>query len=109
MLLKLISILLSAVLAQDLELDSESANVDQGKSALVIPQNSYFKNDFPGAIAAAKKSKRQYVLIEFGAKWCPACLKFEHDVLNSDDFKIKYNQFVHLLVDYDWDGSKEYR
>lgn len=75
---------------------------------LVFAQEAQFENNYKGAVDAAVKSKKPFILVDFSATWCPACLKLEHDVLQTEEFKTKYEQFIYLKIDHDWDGSKEF-
>lgn len=66
-------------------------------------------NDYKGAVAEAQKTKKNLLLINFSATWCPACLKLEHDVLQTEEFQKNFKDFVILKIDYDWVESKEWR
>lgn len=59
-----------------------------------------FYSDFEQGLKVAQKNK-QNVFVEFGARWCPPCLRLESEIFNKPDFKKMTKAFVKIKVDVD--------
>ncbi len=56
-----------------------------------------WRTDLPGALAQAK-SENKLVLLDFtGSDWCRWCMKFEHDIIETDQFTKYANQKLVLV------------
>lgn len=66
----------------------------------VKSHHGFILNDFDGALSKAKKEQK-ILLVDFGARWCPACLRLENEIFSSEDFKKKSKGFVKLKLDVD--------
>lgn len=53
------------------------------------------------AAAQMAKAKKQLVMIEFGAKWCPGCVRYEKEIFPTKEFKAATKNIVKLSVDVD--------
>lgn len=50
------------------------------------PPKALWRTDLPGALDQAR-SENKLVLLDFtGSDWCPWCIKFDHEVLSTDEF-----------------------
>jgi protein disulfide-isomerase len=60
-----------------------------------------WRNDFPGAVQQAR-AENKLVLLDFtGSDWCPWCIKFDHDVLATENFAAYAGQKLELVkVDF---------
>ena len=55
-------------------------------SAVASASDSSWGTDLPGALNQAR-SENKLVLLDFtGSDWCPWCIKFDHDILSTDQF-----------------------
>jgi protein disulfide-isomerase len=60
--------------------------------------------DLPGALRQAR-SEHKMVLLDFtGSDWCPWCIKFDHDILSTDQFA-NYAMAKLVLVKLDFPRS----
>ncbi len=73
-------------------------------STKVVEKHGFLQNALTEALARAKTQKKK-VLIDFAAIWCPACLKLEHEVLETKDFAAVTKDYVKVRIDADWEGS----
>jgi thiol-disulfide isomerase/thioredoxin len=56
-----------------------------------------WRNDLPGALQQAR-SENKLVLVDFtGSDWCPWCIKFDHDVLATEQFAAYAGQKLELV------------
>ncbi|HEX4926059.1 MAG TPA: thioredoxin family protein, partial [Bdellovibrionales bacterium] len=65
-----------------------------------VNSHGFIEDDFNKALAEAIKQKR-LVLIDFSARWCPGCLRFETETFGTKDFKRMSKDFVKLKIDVD--------
>lgn len=70
------------------------------KSSRVKAHNGFVLNDFEGALKRAKKDQK-ILLVDFGARWCPACLRLESEIFGSSEFHRKAKDFVKVKLDVD--------
>jgi len=66
---------------------------------LASDKNGFFTSFEPSLKLA--KSLKQNVFVEFGARWCPACLRLESEVFNSPEFRELTQNYVKVKVDVD--------
>src|SRR5690606_3532825 len=45
--------------------------------------------------------KKQLVLIDFSARWCPGCVRYEADIFPTQEFKRATKKFVKVKIDVD--------
>jgi thiol-disulfide isomerase/thioredoxin len=56
-----------------------------------------WRNDLPGALQQAR-SENKLVLVDFtGSDWCPWCIKFDQDVLDTENFAAYASQKLELV------------
>nr|BFD67654.1 hypothetical protein HAGR004_26760 [Bdellovibrio sp. HAGR004] len=85
--------------------------------APVVPQKSSAKleknhhgfivNDLEAAKALALKSKKN-LLVDYGAPWCPACVRLETEVFGTAKFKAATKDFVLVALDADMSANKAF-
>lgn len=63
-------------------------------------KNGFIIDDYNQALALAKK-KKQLLLIDFGARWCPGCVRLESETFPTREFKNLTSEFVKLKIDVD--------
>jgi thioredoxin-related protein len=72
-------------------------------AAASAPEGSW-RTDLPGALSQAR-SDNKLVLLDFtGSDWCPWCIKFDHDILSTDQFA-SYAAAKLVLVKLDFPRS----
>ncbi len=60
----------------------------------------FIEDNFAYAVAQAK-SKKQLVLIDFGARWCPSCVRLEREVFATAEFRKASKAMIKLRLDAD--------
>lgn len=62
------------------------------------------KNSFSAAwekILSKAKTKKQFVMLDFGARWCPSCLRLDKEVFETTQFAKLRQQILVFKVDVD--------
>lgn len=62
--------------------------------------HGFLLNDFATALNNAKKNE-QNILVDFSARWCPACLRLESEILSHSEFQKKSENFIKVKLDVD--------
>lgn len=70
-----------------------------GKSAAASSDQSA-NSDLPAALDRATKENK-LVFIDFAASWCPPCIRLEHEVFPTKEFKKASAKYVVVRVDVD--------
>ncbi len=65
-----------------------------------IDSNGFIEDDLKKALLAAK-NKHQLVLIDFAARWCPGCVRYEKEIFRTSEFKKITKNFIKLKIDVD--------
>lgn len=78
--------------------EKNKASVKSTKGKL--DSHGFIVNDFESALNKAQKENKM-LLIDFGARWCPACLRIEDEIFDSQEFKAKTKDYVKAKVDID--------
>ena len=60
----------------------------------------FIEGDLKQALALAK-SKNQLVLLDFSARWCPGCIRYEKEIFPTAEFKKITKDFVKVKIDVD--------
>lgn len=63
-------------------------------------KHGFLQNDFDGALALARKEKKM-LIVDFGARWCPACLRLEKEILSKRSFSQRTKNFIKVKIDGD--------
>ncbi len=91
------------------DLSDESGKKNNNESAGIATQKSrkgridahgFIEDDLTQALDMAKK-KKQLVLIDFAARWCPGCIRLENEVFGTKDFARLTKNYVKLKIDVD--------
>ncbi|MFN8789893.1 MAG: tetratricopeptide repeat protein [Bdellovibrionales bacterium] len=83
------------------ELVGTKKGTKSSATSKLMASNKYgFFTNFESGLKLAKNLK-QNVFVEFGARWCPACLRLESEVFNSVDFRELTQNYVKVKVDVD--------
>lgn len=70
------------------------------KSAPKLDEHGFILNDFESALLQAKKQNKM-LLVDFGARWCPACLRIEKEIFGDKVFQKNSKSFVKAKIDVD--------
>lgn len=62
--------------------------------------HGFYKDSYEEAFAEAKKLNKM-VFIEFSAKWCPGCVRYDKEVFPNAEFKKLTKDYVKLKIDVD--------
>ena len=84
-----------------IEMDSEkSKSITKTKTQKRNKSHGFILNDFDGALQEAQK-KNKLLLVDVGARWCPACLRLEGEIFTSKQFNQQTKDFVMVKLDGD--------
>ena len=91
---------------------SQKAMVPQpSKKIGSMDQAGFIEGDLKKALSMAQK-KHQLVLIDFAARWCPGCVRYEKEIFKTAEFKKMSKNFIKLKIDVDqfqnFDLSEKY-
>ena len=70
------------------------------KSIGQLNKHGFIEDDYTKALALAEKENK-LVLIDFGARWCPGCVRLERETFDTKEFKDLTKQFIKLKIDTD--------
>jgi protein disulfide-isomerase len=84
---------------------AEAAHAPEISSPAGIREIAWFKGSVEEAIAAASRDKK-FLLIYWGAKWCPYCQALRKTVFTRRDFVEKTALFVPVYLDGDLPGAQ---
>lgn len=65
-----------------------------------VNSHGFLVDDFEAALKQAQQDNK-FILLDFGARWCPACIRLESTIFNREDFKEKTKLFVKAKIDID--------
>lgn len=74
---------------------------------LEMNAHGFVDNDLAGALELAKK-KKQLLIVDYGAPWCPACVRFETEVFGTKEFAKLTKNTVKLYLNADKAVNKEF-
>jgi len=69
-------------------------------AAIKTDEHGFIRDNFEGALAKAASSKK-LVLVDFGAPWCPSCVRMETEVFGNKDFQKATKGLVKLAINVD--------
>lgn len=65
-----------------------------------LDSHGFIVNDFEFAFNKAQKENKM-LLVDFGARWCPACLRMESEIFSDQGFVKETASFIKVKVDID--------
>jgi thiol-disulfide isomerase/thioredoxin len=74
---------------------------------LEMNSHGFVDNNLEGALALAKK-KKQLLIVDYGAPWCPACVRFETEVFGTKEFAKLTKNTVKLYLNADKAANKDF-
>ena len=98
-----------APVANSGEAESSGQTLDASADVNVsskVDAHGFLVNNLPLAESMAKSG---FLLIDFSAVWCPACLRFDEEVLNTKEFRNATASLTKLRIDSDWPAGEELR
>ncbi|WII73499.1 thioredoxin family protein [Bdellovibrio sp. 22V] len=69
--------------------------------------HGFIENDLAAALAKAKKENK-LVFVDYGAPWCPACVRYETETFNTKTFKNAAKSLVKLALNADLAQNKDF-
>ncbi len=85
----------------ELKAGTTSAPKVQGiKKRGAINKYGFIEDDFGAAVALAKE-KKQLLLLDFSARWCPGCMRLESEIFPKTEFKALTKDMVKVKIDTD--------
>lgn len=86
-----------AVVGAEAKVTADSAaNPTKGK----LNKFGFIQDDLPAALKKAE-AKKQLVLIDFSARWCPSCVRLENEAFATAEFKRMTANLVKVRIDTD--------
>lgn len=73
-------------------------------ATLAINEHGFVVDDLDGALARAKNEKK-LVFVDFGAPWCPACVRLETEVFGTKAFKHATKNVIKVSLNPDIEKS----
>jgi thioredoxin-like negative regulator of GroEL len=77
-----------------------SGELKAGAAVGKINKHGFIENDFAQALKKAKEQKK-LILVDFGARWCPGCVRLENEIFTQKKFRRISESFVKLKIDTD--------
>ncbi len=65
-----------------------------------LNSHGFIEDDFNLAITQATKEKK-LILIDFSARWCPGCVRYENETFDTKEFKNITADFIKVKIDVD--------
>ncbi len=97
----------AASLGGDSKKDATLQSGQTEASKVSVNHHGFIENDFEAALAFAKK-KKQVVLVDYGAPWCPACVRLETEVFGTKEFKGLTEKTIKLYMNADIVANKAF-
>ncbi len=72
----------------------------ESKTKGQMNKHGFIEDDLNHAIALAKKERR-LLLVDFSARWCPGCVRFESETFNTKEFKQLTQDYIKVKIDVD--------
>jgi len=69
-------------------------------SEVKLNRYGFIENDLSAAMAQAQKEKK-LILVDFGAPWCPGCVRLDQEVIASKEFAKMAAAWVKVKIDTD--------
>lgn len=66
----------------------------------LLNADGFIQDDLNKALMLAKE-KNQLVLIDFSARWCPGCVRYENETFHTNEFKVLTKNYIKLKIDVD--------
>ncbi len=87
----------------------DSVKKETSKSSpqkVVKDKHGFILNNYEAALKTAK-DKNRLVLIDFAGSWCPPCIRLEHEVFPTKEFKSATKKYVLSHIDVDMEENYE--
>ncbi len=86
------------------EMHRQAWGKETGKSGA---KELFGKDDLQAALGAAKKDNK-LVFIDFAGSWCPPCIRLEHEVFPTKEFKKAAEKYVMVRLDVDLPANEKW-
>ncbi len=78
----------------------KSVSTQTDKKVSRLDAAGFIEGDMKAALQKAK-TKHQLILVDFSARWCPGCVRYEKEIFKTAEFKKMTKNFIKLKVDID--------
>ena len=92
------------ILAKDAKVAAAKAATGPA-DALQKNHHGFYEGDFSEILKMAMEQKKN-LFVDFGAPWCPACVRFETEVFGEKDFQKVSEKFIKASVNIDKASNK---
>jgi thioredoxin-like negative regulator of GroEL len=65
-----------------------------------VNEHGFIVDDFEMVLKTAQQ-KNELIIVDFGARWCPACIRLENEIFNQKEFQKQTHDSVKSKIDVD--------
>jgi|GEM_PF-1917790 len=87
--------------------EASKATAEKKSAKLHYNHHGFIENDIEGALQLAKKQKKR-LLVDYGAPWCPACVRLETEVFGTKEFKKATASLIKVALNADMMTNKSF-
>ncbi|MCB0347880.1 MAG: thioredoxin family protein [Bdellovibrionales bacterium] len=66
----------------------------------IVNEDGFIQDDLESALQLAKKRKA-LLLVDFSARWCPGCIRYENETFHTEQFKTLTKNYIKVKIDVD--------
>lgn len=80
--------------------ETHDVAISDGNPKNAVPSPKKMENVFTKALDEGRRKKRP-VLLDFSARWCPGCVRYEKEIFPTAEYKAATKGFVKAVIDTD--------